>query len=219
MHDQLIEELPIPQRLALAYGTRLTRSFAVPMLVLDQRLAQAIRQQNEPVLAQMRLAWWRDLLAKPHAQRTSGDPLISKLETWLGEEKGLIAMIDGWERLIAGNPLTHDCIRAFVKGRSEAFVGLARLVGALEYQAKARKAGELWALADLIANMSDPVEKEMAFSIAPEAGEGPDALPRSLRPLTVLAGLGDRSLANGGRALLNGPVAGLAAVRLGLFGR
>jgi phytoene synthase len=72
-------------------------------------------------------------------------------------------------------------------------------------------------LGDLAANLSDPVERSAAIAAAdlqPRCG-----LPRSLRPLSVLAGLAHRSLEQGGTPLVSGPGALLRAVRLGITGR
>ena len=80
-------------------------------------------------------------------------------------------------------------------------------------------AGQRWALADLAANIGNPQERETVHAIAGMIGPT-RRLPRALRPLTVLDGLARRSLAAGaGAPLLHGPLSGLAAMRLGLFGR
>ena len=77
-------------------------------------------------------------------------------------------------------------------------------------------AGHDWALADLAQGLSDPSEIAMARGILRGRDRSRADLPRDLRPLTVLHGLARRK--QGASSLLNGPIDGLVAIRLGLFG-
>lgn len=216
--DLLVETLPLPQRLALAYAPRLLREATLGLFALDAHLANLLRQAREPMIAQIRLAWWRERLEEPVARRPQGDPLLGLLATWTGHEAGLVALVDGWEHLLAER-LDGDAIREFSAGRAAGFTGLAELAGEVPAPAPASTAGMRWALADLAAHLGKSGEREAALAAARALPSEPASLPRALRPLTVLDGLARRSLARGGGRLAEGPLAGLAAVRLGILGR
>jgi phytoene synthase len=94
---------------------------------------------------------------------------------------------------------------------------LADQVGA--QAAGVEPAAKAWALGDLAANLSDPVERALVLAVAKEETGYTPLGGRSLRPLAILGGLGRRALAKGGAPLLDGRRAALAALRLGLFGR
>jgi phytoene synthase len=214
MSRPLVEQLPPPQRLALSYAPSSARCRTLALLALDTRLAGLLRTRGEPVLAQMRLAWWRDILAAEPNGWPRGEPVLALLRNWR-EPARLVALVNGWEALLS-DPLDATAIAEFASGRAEGFAQLAREVAC--DPAPATAAARAWALGDLAAHLADPAERdaviEMAADFSPIA-----ALPRPLRPLAVLAGLARRSLARGGTALLDGPGAALTAIRLGIAGR
>ena len=214
----LVETLPLPQRLALAYAPRRLREATLGLFALDAHLANLVRQAREPLLTQARLAWWRERLEEPIALRPKGDPLLDLLANWREREAALAALVDGWEHLL-GERLDAAAIGGFAEGRAAGFAGLAALAGEEGWRASAEQAGKRWALADLAAHLGDVGERERALDTARAAGRGDVALPRALRPLTVLDGLARRSLARGGAPLAEGALAALAALRLGIVGR
>lgn len=211
----LLEELPAPQRLALAYASSRSRPATFPLVALDARLAAILRSRREPAAAQLRLAWWRETLMRPIEQWPEGEPLLSALRVWR-EPAVLAALADGWEALLA-EELTPAGIAEFVEGRARAFASLARELGAHPPE-DAATAARIWALADLAANISDGAERALAVEYGRRLGS-PPRLSASLRPLAVLAGLGASALAGGGRPLLSGPGSLLAALRIGMTGR
>lgn len=209
-----IEQLPPPQRLALSYSPSRARLAIAALLTLDARLAAILRARREPIAAQLRLAWWRDVLARPVAEWPHGEPVLDSLRAWR-DPSGLSDLAVGWEALLA-ETLTATAISEFAAGRSRAFSCLARELGATSTGAT-EEAARIWALADLAANISDSVERTLVV----EQGRHltPPSLPAPLRPLAVLAGLGARALRQGGAPLLNGPGSTLLALRIGLTGR
>ena len=214
MEQALTDDLPPAQRLALAYAPRRSRPPTLALLALDAKLAGMLRRRGEPVLVQMRLAWWRDTLPKPVADWPKGDPVLDLLRTW-ADPAGLVPLVDGWEALLRDR-LDGAAIDEFAGGRAAAFALLAR-----ELCVDARPAagcGRLWALGDLAANVGDPEERSVVVEKG-RALSAPASLPRSLRPLAILAELAKRSLARGGTPLLDGPRAALVAIRLGIAGR
>ncbi len=211
----LLETLPPPQRLALTYASARTRNATLGLLALDARLAAILRGRREPIAVQMRLAWWRETLVAPAAEWPGGEPVLGLLRGWR-DASGLAALAEGWEALLADD-LASAVIAEFVAGRGQAFACLARELGVLAVD-DARAAGEVWALADLAAHISDGAERRTVV----EYGLGrlpPPRLSASLRPLAVLAGLGASALERGGAPLLEGPRAMFRALRIGLSGR
>jgi phytoene synthase len=214
MDRTLLDALPAPQRLALSYAPAAARAPTLALLALDARLGAAMRQRREPVLVQMRLAWWRDTLRANPGTWPARDAVLELLRGWR-DPAALVSLVDGWEALL-GETLDASAMAAFAGGRGEAFGHLASELGA--DPAAASDCARLWALGDLAANLSDPLERTAVIEAAAKWPRCP-RLPRPLRPLEVLAGLAGRSLARGGSPLLDGPAAMLLAVRLGIAGR
>jgi len=214
--EVLVGELTEEAQLALAWAPVRARPATAALLALDQRLATILRQKREPLLAQMRLAWWRDRLGEPPESWPRGDAVLDALRGWR-EPAALVALVDGWEVLL-GDTLDLAAIGAFADGRARGFTALAGELGEGAAAEAARAAGRLWALADLVANISDPAEREAVLALARTDGSPPH-LPRALRPLAVLAGLARRAAERGGEPLLAGRGSAMAALRIGLAGR
>ncbi len=163
------------------------------------------------MLAQLRLAWWREQLKADAAAWPRGEPLLAALGSWQGRQADLAVLVDGWEMLTGPAPLAAAAIDGFADGRGEAFAALARVTGARDHPAAVREVARAWALADLAANVADPDERQIASALA-EAAAVP-RLSRAMRPLTVLHGLARRRQRGLSAASL------LAVMRLGLLGR
>jgi phytoene synthase len=215
MTQALLDELPPAQRLALAYAPRQARPETLAFLALDARLATLLRRRGEPVLAQMRLAWWRDVLQKDKQTWPKGEALLALLRDW-DEPRALIPLVDGWEALLAES-FDKSAIDQFVKGRVLAARRLAVELGLASGEAPGTAAA-WWALGDLGANLSEPAERTLVVGVAATLPPSPP-LQRDLRSFAVLAALAKRSLVRGGRPLLEGPGAMLLAMRVGIGGR
>ena len=213
----LVESLPLPLRLALSYCAGETRPRLAGLFALDTRLGQLVRQQREPMLAQLKLAWWRDILEKPVTDRPRGDEVLDSLAPWDGEEDALVQMVDAWELLVA-EELGAEEVGQFAEGRAAPFGALAAGMDQ-SLGAPARIAARRWALADLAANIGNPQERSFVLEQASRIGGDPVRLPRGLRSLVVLDGLARRSLKRDGAALLDGAGGFGLAMRLGMFGR
>lgn len=214
MSQSLIGELAAPQRLALAYAPPRARPATAALFALDVRMSAILRARREPIAAQLRLAWWRDTLARPSAEWPRGEHALDALRKWR-EHTGLAALAVGWEALLS-ETLTPATIAEFVAGRGSAFACLARELGVAAI-ADAEQAARIWALADLAAHISDGEERLLVVEYGRDL-ELPRLSP-SLRPLAVLAGLGAAALRKGGAPLLSGPGSTLLALRIGFTGR
>lgn len=201
-------------RLALAYAPAPAREDWLTLLALDARLAGVVRSAREPVLAQLRLAWWRDRFAADPASWPSGEPLLARLASWrLVSELG--ALVDGWEALLGEPPLDAAALTEFAAGRGRA---MAALAARLEADVAVSEAGaRRWALADLALHVGDPSEREAARQLLGEIGPS-GRTARTMRPLAVLAGLTERAVRRGHSEALSGPGALFAAIRLGIAG-
>lgn len=210
-----VTELPLPQRLALSYAPVRARPATHAFLALDARLAGILRARREPLTAQLRLAWWRDILGQTVNAWPAGEPLLAELSGWR-DPSALAALPEAWESLLA-EELTPAAIAEFVAGRASGFAALARQLGAADDGA-ASDAAEIWALADLAEHLGDGAERALVVECGRAKG-APPRLPASLRALAVLAGLGAAALDRGGGTLLAGPRSALLALRIGLSGR
>lgn len=213
---QHLHDLPIERRLALSYAPRAAQPIILGFLALDNRLAGIVRQAREPLLGQIKLSWWRDRLNAKELAGGLGDPLLAMLDQWGDLRPALAALADGWEHLLNEAQLDEAALIAFATARGKACAAMAMRLGVPGAADEAERAGHDWALADLAQGLSDPTEIAMARGILRGRDQRRVDLPRDLRPLTVLHGLARRK--QGASSLLNGPIDGLVAIRLGLFG-
>lgn len=211
----LVETLTPEQRLALAYAPGRARAATLAVLAFDARLASLVRGRKEPMLVQLRLAWWRDRLHEPASARPAGDPLLDLIgQTGLAGEV-LAEAVDGWELLLADR-LDAEAAQSHASQRGLLFAALAGALGEAAQVEAAAAAGTDWALADLSAHLSDPAEQAAVGALLAERRWHDGHLPRALRSLAVLHGLARRGKGDG---LATGPGALLAALRIGMFGR
>ena len=218
MSENLVQELPEASRLALASAGQ-NRDLWLAVFALDARIGSYVLGAQEPLLAQMRIAWWRDELRKEPAARPQGDQLLDLIgATWDGQTEGLQYLLDGWEALLAEAPLGKDAISVFVEGREQLAGFLCDRLATERNRAPAVNAARDWALADLAYRLPDETDRALALAMARESAR-PAAPPRALQPLAVLAGLSRRALARGGAPLIGDRLSPLVALRLGLFGR
>jgi phytoene synthase len=208
------DHLPPEAELAIAWSGQWVRAALTTALQLDRRLARIVARTTEPMLGQMRLAWWREALAKPVAERPRGDAVLDAIGAhWRGREAALVAMVDAWEVLVTASTLGPEEIDSFSSGRGAFFGALADGPAS----ARAARAGQRWALADAAAAVSDEGERAalVAAGLAVQGERG--RMLRALRGLAVLEALALRSLRSGGQPLMAGRGASLTALRAAIF--
>lgn len=212
-------ELAPLSRLVLAYAPARSRADWLTLLALDARLAGVVRQAREPMLAQMRLAWWRDRFAADPAGWPKGEPLLRRLAEWGEPAAALEQLVDGWEALLGEGPLGEGALNTFAQGRVAALAALARRLDSSDAAVAVAVApvGLRWALADLALHLGDASERDCAVRILANAPTG-GRVPKAMRPLAVLAGLSERAVKRGAGDALDGPRSLLAAIRLGIIG-
>ena len=209
MTDHL-DSLPPPWRLALAYAPAPARPLWLSFLALDVRLAGVVRQAREPMLGQMKLAWWRDRLKADPATWPKGEPLLASLRSWGDHAKGLVPLVDGWETLLD----EWDGGEGLTQGRVAAMQALAGALGAHDADAVAAMARG-WAAMDVASHLADREARTKAMARLSDLDWRRHGLPRAMRPLTVLHGMARRAVGGGDPA---SPLALAHAIRLGIFG-
>ncbi|XUU60028.1 hypothetical protein ACRAQ6_10675 [Erythrobacter sp. HA6-11] len=213
------EALSDEQGLALAYTPAELRPRLEAYFALDKRLSQIVAKTTEPMLGQMRLAWWRDVLGQPADARPSGDEVLDAIGIHLaGDETVLIALIDAWEILIVEEKLSEKAILAFARGRAAPFSALD--ISANEQTREGIcDAGTLWALIDAASHITDAAERSEFLSVARQLPSISRRLPKSMRGLAVLRALARRALETSSFPMMDGRGAALTALRVGLLGR
>lgn len=79
------------------------RAAVTALWALAERLTRLLRDAREPLIGQIKLAWWRDmmaLLASDPAALPKGEPLLAELQaTWAGQG-GLGTLVDAAEPML-----------------------------------------------------------------------------------------------------------------------
>ena len=187
----LSAELPPLQRLAVAYAPAAARPAWTALVLLDHRLSRAVAGASEPLIGQLKLAWWRDRMREPASRWPLGEPLLAALRSFDGERAVLEALVDGWEGLIDAEADGGELSR-LAEARADAVAALARIFGCVS---------DLQTIATLARQWTLPRQGASAAI----------RLPRALRPLLILANLPAPAQ--------SGPKALLRIVRLGMLGR
>lgn len=85
----------------MAYAPKEFRAEFRWLIAFDRKLREVLARASEPMIAELRLAWWRDALQKPVPDRPKGEPLLAGLDGLDGEVAKLaVAMVDGYEGMI-----------------------------------------------------------------------------------------------------------------------
>lgn len=218
MTDDAADLLPPEAQLALAWSGPKVRGPLSMALQLDRRLARIVARTSEPMLGQMRLAWWRDALGKPVGERPRGDAVLDGLGVhWAERESALVALVNAWEVLVTAERLASEEIESFAAGRGAFFAALADDGGVDELSSRLAAAGRRWAIADAASGVSDADERAALVAAGLAVTRPARRLPRELGGLAVLEALALRALARGGRPLMEGRGAPLAALRAAIF--
>ena len=202
--------------LALNYFAPDIRNRLRTFFAFDRRLARIVGGATEPMLARMRLQWWRDELDKKPEARPQGDAVLDALgRGWAGAEAALVALVNGWECLLDEPPLSREAAELFARGRAAPFKVLA--VEGLSQEVE--RAAMTWALADAAVHSTSQDDRQLLTALSTALPQVQKRLPRNVRGLAVLRALANRSIASGNRPLLGGRGAALTALRAGLLGR
>lgn len=179
--------------LALTLAPRTCRPALAALFALDARLGQTLASTREPMVGQLRIAWWRDALIALDTAAPPAEPVLANLADRVVATgitgRDLAAMTVGWEALLSAERIDAATLATHAEERGARLFALAaRLLGADE-SAVTADAGRGWALADLTRHVSSADAVALADAGATTAFDRAFAArwPARLRPLGVAA--------------------------------
>jgi phytoene synthase len=192
-------QLDPDRALALTYVPTAKRAAIGALWRLDVALGAVLAGGREPLISQIKLAWWRDSLVALDREKAPAEPVLQEVAQHVlahgvsGAE--LSEMEEGWAVLLSQDRLTPDELARYGAGRGGLLFrhSAAILGGALT--AEMEQAGAGWALVDL-ARHSNREDAESAMKAAAERLQ-PVRWPARLRPLGMLAALSARDVERG----------------------
>lgn len=185
--------LDADRNLALTYVPTGRRAAVGALWRLDAALGAALVGGREPLIARIKLAWWREALERLDREPAPAEPVLRDSAAHLlaaisGEE--LARMEEGWAALSSPETLGADELASYAQGRGGLLFGYtARLLGG-EMEGL-EEAGEAWALVDLARHCETAADADVALAAARER-RPPRRWPLRLRPLGMLAALAVR---------------------------
>jgi hypothetical protein len=168
MNDETIL-LPAPMLLAIAYAPVPVRARLAWLLSLDHRLSDILNRTGEPMIAQLRLSWWRDALKSHPDKRPKGEPLLAQLS---GIEPDDV-LIDAGSSLIDA----FEILATDADSEGQSFARMQRI-------SAIAKAYAIWS--GCAASLQRQIDQIASWWASP-ADPLPKPLPRILRPLSILA--------------------------------
>lgn len=189
------------QRLVLAAAGRGAER-AGTIFALDAECAGVARAAREPMMAQIRLAWWRDGLSAEDAVPAHRSPVMDALRAlpdFAAIRAALVAVVDGWEELILWDGADAGAmLEAYAGGRG---AGLFAALSPGHAEGSAAW-GRLWALWDLSGHVDDEALARAAVDRGRKLLEraGRLSAARLPRMLAMLAGAARHDIGRGKRA-------------------
>ena len=175
--------------LALTYAKGELQDVLTLLLALDMRLGQIISKGTEPLIGQMRIAWWRDALRRPTGEWPKGEPLFQDLALLKCElAPDMVHLADAWGGLLAQEEWTAGTLAAFAEDRSRGIFGCFAKISMQDDDARNKLLvmGQRWALIDLIPYCKTSEQLEVLKSCIPPRPESYRGA-RIARPLSMLA--------------------------------
>jgi phytoene synthase len=195
-------ELDPDRTLALSYVAAEKREALRALWRLDTAMGAVLAGGREPMLAQIKLIWWRDSLAKLDTALPPGEPVLQEVAARVvsrsirGEQ--LARMQEGWSVLLSQDPLTAADLETYAVGRGALLFRYSSSLLGYQLADKVKRAGEGWALSDL-ARHSNEADARTALAAAAEklADVAAQRWPAPMRPLGMLAMLARRDAERG----------------------
>lgn len=161
-------------------------------LALDSRIEDIFAKMNESMIAQIRLAWWRDTINSDI--KPKGEPLVEMMETVQNQypnldiAEALIALINGWEyRIINEESLNEYELIDYANGRGAFFALIAAACDKTELTQGYQALGRIWALSFLFDNIGKTGEQARALAAKQYETIDFHQLSRAIRSLSLLA--------------------------------
>ncbi|MFN3618854.1 squalene/phytoene synthase family protein [Sphingorhabdus sp.] len=179
--SETASQLPPPATLAIAYVPQKFRAAFALLLQIDARLEDIVHNAREPMIAQIKIAWWREAFSNEPPLRPKGEPLLQALNDTNNviPLAALEALVSAWESLLGIDVWNQAIVDQHIAFRAEAiFETYAAWLGSPHSMADL---GRAWALDALGAAFPGRVSTEFTVPKPPV----PKA--RALRPLSILA--------------------------------
>ncbi|HYE29104.1 MAG TPA: hypothetical protein VEA61_12860 [Allosphingosinicella sp.] len=186
-------DLDPDRTLALAYVPAKCRPAVGALWRVDSALGQGLAGGREPMVARIKLAWWREALERLDSAPPPAEPVLRAAAEHLlpGVSGAELARLEGgWAVLASAESLGADALGDYARERgAHLFRYTARLLGG--DQEGLEEAGEAWALIDLARHCAAREDADIALAAARER-RWPLRWPARLRPLGMLATLAAR---------------------------
>lgn len=173
--------------LAMGYADRQMRDWCQALFAFDAQMAGIVLQAREPMLAQIRLQWWHDVMAKPAAERPLANPVLAALlpleQEGLDLAAALHPVIRGWEAALELDD--EAAVQELAQGRGQLFAAFASLAGASAVTSL-NTLGRAWAIWDLVRFHRRTPALDAAFRALDGDALASIRLPARLRPLSLI---------------------------------
>ena len=167
--------------LACLYAPAAARPGLMALFALDCELAQLVATTTDPMLGEIRLAWWRERLTELDDGKAPAQPLLKALLAHaLPAVSGadLAGLEDRWLGLLGSD----DVPDSHVEGGGILFALAARLLGGDE--AEAAMLGQAWVLGEVPAGRTSStlrLLRGLAMISARDAAHARASMPREAR--------------------------------------
>jgi phytoene synthase len=184
---------------ALSQVPPLRREAVAALWRLDAALGNVIAGGREPMISQIKLAWWREALERLDRQAPPAEPVLQDVAAHLlpagASGLALAEMESAWSVLLSREALSDAELEDYARRGRQVFRLTAQVLGG-SLTAAHERLGEGWALVDL-ARHSNRRDAEAALAAAERKLAGRVRWPAELRPLGMLATLARRDIDRG----------------------
>jgi len=169
---------------------------------VSSAMGEVLRTTSEPMIAQIRLAWWRERLEELDSGAPApAEPRLEaaqRLLLPLGINGADLAELEtGWARMLEPFPWNIETKEGIWFRGVKAFGLAARILG--NPDERLQQAGGMWALTDAARHCSDAETRKRLLARAETIAKGMKGMkfPARLRPLSMLAALAIRDVERG----------------------
>ncbi|WP_422061387.1 hypothetical protein [Sphingopyxis sp.] len=183
------------------------RAAVVALWGLAERLTRLLRDAREPLIGQIKLAWWRDMMAlleNDPVALPKGEPLLAELQAAWAGPRGLATLVDAAEAMLVAED--DAARRDAASGFGQALFGLSGGAG-----------GARWGLLWGAALQEGAHEARQLFADARNQPTLPRVLFKGNRALLMLDRWAAAVAAHDGERRWRSE--GLLLFRIGLIGR
>lgn len=202
----LVRERDRDRYIATLWAPAAARDGLFALHALDLEMLAVVRTTTEPMLGQIRLAWWRERLEDLDAGVVPAQPVLQGLAAHVLPAGVTGASLTGLEDAMLALLATPPDLSSHVRQRGRILFGAAaRLLG--QGEDVAWQFGDMWASGELART-----GESSSVPVRPARG------PRALRPLQALARLAARDIDGAGLEPRGSPGRQLSIARTMLTG-